>query len=162
MHVEPDQPADASGTDRPTVTAPSAGPRRPCRRREVWPRRHSQRTRARSARETAARVAIGALARQLLGQFGTHIVSHVISIGSASLPDPLAITYEDVRAIRPDAPLSLRRRRVELEMIAEIDRAREAGDTMGGSFEVIARGVPVGLGRTCSGIASSMDGWPRR
>jgi chorismate synthase len=99
-----------------------------------------------SARETAARVAVGALARQLLGQFGAHIVSHVISIGSAALPDPLAVTYEDVRAIRPDAPLRCVDAKVEREMIAEIDRAREAGDTMGGSFEVIARGVPVGLG----------------
>jgi len=146
MHVEPDQPADASGADRPTVTRPRPGH---ADLAGVVKYGHSDirnvLERA-SARETAARVAVGALARQLLGQFGTQIVSHVISIGSASLSDPLAITYEDVRAIRPDAPLRCVDAEVERQMIAEIDRAREAGDTMGGSFEVIARGVPVGLG----------------
>ena len=47
-------------------------------------------------------------------------------------------------------------------MIAEIDRAREAGDTLGGAFEVIATGVPVGSAATCSGIASWMGVWRRR
>jgi chorismate synthase len=99
-----------------------------------------------SARETAARVAIGAIARQLVNTIGIEIASHVVSIGSASLPDPLALTFAEVRAISGETPLHCADPAVEQRMIAEIDRAREAGDTMGGSFEVIAHGVPPGLG----------------
>jgi chorismate synthase len=99
-----------------------------------------------SARETASRVAVGAIARQLLERVGTEIVSHVFSIGSVSLADPLAVTFEHARAIRADAPLHCVDPDVEREMIAAIDRAREAGDTIGGGFEVIAHGVPPGLG----------------
>jgi chorismate synthase len=99
-----------------------------------------------SARETAARVAVGAIARQLLHHVDSDIVSHVVSIGAASLADPLAVTYEEIRRIPLDSPLHCVDAEVERRMIAEIDAAREAGDTMGGSFEVVARGVPVGLG----------------
>jgi chorismate synthase len=99
-----------------------------------------------SARETAARVAIGAIARQLLGRLGTDVVSHVFSIGPVALPDPLAVSYEQARAIPVDGPLHCADPALERRMIAEIDRAREAGDTMGGSFEVIAHAVPPGLG----------------
>jgi chorismate synthase len=99
-----------------------------------------------SARETASRVTIGAIARQLLAQLGTEIVSHVTSIGPISLPDPLAVTFEDAKAIAADSPLHCVNADVEREMIAAIDRARDAGDTMGGGFEVIARHVPPGLG----------------
>src|SRR5439155_26002732 len=99
-----------------------------------------------SARETAARVAVGAIARQLLLTVGTEIVSHVVAIGSAGLADRLTVTFDRVRALSPDSPLHCAEHSVEEQMIAEIDRAREAGDTMGGSFEVIARHVPVGLG----------------
>jgi chorismate synthase len=63
-----------------------------------------------------------------------------------SLSDALAITFEDALAISPDAPLRCVDPALERAMIAEIDRARDAGDTLGGSFEVIARGVPPGLG----------------
>jgi chorismate synthase len=99
-----------------------------------------------SARETAARVAVGAVARQLLRSVGAEIVSHVTAIGSAVLADPLAITFERARGISSDSPLHCADIDVEQQMIAEIDRARDAGDTMGGSFEVIAHDVPVGLG----------------
>jgi chorismate synthase len=99
-----------------------------------------------SARETAARVAVGAIARQLLHHVDSDIVSHVVSIGAASLADPLTVTYEEIRRIPLDSPLHCVDAEVERRMIAEIDAAREAGDTMGGSFEVVARGVPVGLG----------------
>ena len=99
-----------------------------------------------SARETAARVAGGAIARQLLRQVGTEIGSHVISIGSAAVSEPLAITFEQVRALKDDAPLHCVDPDLERQMIAQIDRAREAGDTMGGAFEVIAHDVPPGLG----------------
>jgi chorismate synthase len=91
-------------------------------------------------------VAVGAVARQLLLRLGTDIVSHVTAIGSASIPDPLALTYDDVRRIPADGPLHCADAATEQRMIAEIDRAREAGDTMGGSFEVIAHRVPPGLG----------------
>jgi chorismate synthase len=73
-------------------------------------------------------------------------VSHVTSIGSVSLPDPLAVTFEDAQAIDAESPLHCVSAELEREMIAEIDRAREAGDTMGGGFEVIVRNVPPGLG----------------
>src|SRR6058998_3840785 len=134
MAVASDPPPEATGVDRPLVTRPRPGHADLAGVVKYGHDDIRNVLERASARETAARVAVGALARQLLGQFGTHIVSHVISIGSASLPDPLAITYEDVRAIRADAPLRCVDAEVEYQMIAEIDRAREAGDTMGGSF----------------------------
>ena len=76
-----------------------------------------------SARETAARVAVGAMARQLLVQVGTEIVSHVASIGSASLPDPLAVTFEDARGIGDDSPLHC--------VDADVERAMIAADRRG-------------------------------
>jgi chorismate synthase len=99
-----------------------------------------------SARETAARVAVGALARMLLARVDAVIASHVISIGSVSLPEPLAVSFAQARTIPSDSPLHCVDAALEQQMIAEIDKAREAGDTAGGSFEVIAHGVPPGLG----------------
>ena len=81
-----------------------------------------------------------------LRQLDTDIVSHVTGIGSASLPDALAVSYEQICAIGDDSPLHCVDQALEAKMIAEIDAARDAGDTMGGSFEVIARGLPIGLG----------------
>jgi chorismate synthase len=99
-----------------------------------------------SARETAARVAVGAIARQLLRCIDTEIVSHVVRIGAAFVADSLALTFDQVRAIAADAPLHCADASVEQQMIAEIDKARDAGDTMGGTFEVIVHGLPPGLG----------------
>jgi chorismate synthase len=99
-----------------------------------------------SARETAARVAVGAVARQLLRRVGAAVVSHVVRIGSAAVANPQAFTFEQVRALPADAPLHCADAVVEQQMIAEIDKAREAGDTMGGTFEVIVHGLPPGLG----------------
>jgi chorismate synthase len=146
MHVETAMPAGASGADRPPVTRPRPGHADLAGfvkyghddMRNVLERA--------SARETAARVAVGAIARQLLSAVGTEIVSHVVRIGSAAVADPLAITFDRVRAIGPDTPLHCADAAVEQLMIREIDRAREAGDTMGGTFEVIAHDVPPGLG----------------
>lgn len=98
-----------------------------------------------SARETAARVAAGAVAKRLLDALGIRVASHVTSIGAvrATPPDELpaelnaAADPSPVRCLDPEA---------EDAMIAAIDAARRAGDTLGGEFEVIARGVPVGLG----------------
>src|SRR5437870_11179294 len=105
MYVESEQPVDASGVDRPTVTRPRPGHADLAGVvkyghddiRDVLERA--------SAREPAARVAVGAIARQLLQLLGTDIVSHVVSIGSMSLADPLALTYEEVRRIPIDSPL---------------------------------------------------------
>src|ERR1700730_14443900 len=146
MAVQSEPAADAPGVDRPVGTRPRPGH---ADLAGVVKYGHSDirnvLERA-SARETAARVAVGAVARQLLRQVETEIVSHVVSIGSASLPDPLAVSFEEARAIRDDSALHCVDEEVERRMIAEMDKAREAGDTMGGSFEVIAHGVPTGLG----------------
>jgi chorismate synthase len=99
-----------------------------------------------SARETAARVAVGSVARQFIEKLGITIVSHVASIGSASIGDPLSVTFEDVLAIPADSELHCVSKDVEQQMKAVIDAAKEAGDTVGGSFEVIVRGLPIGLG----------------
>jgi chorismate synthase len=99
-----------------------------------------------SARETAARVAAGAVARQLLEQAGIRITSHVFSIGQARLPEGTTVTFEAAEALSAEAPLRCVDPAVELLMIDEIDRAKEAGDTKGGAFEVIVTGLPVGLG----------------
>ncbi len=98
-----------------------------------------------SARETAARVACGAVAKRLLSGFGIRVESHVLSIGKVvatppeDLPEELnrAADGSPVRTLDPSA---------EEGMVAAIDRAKEEGDTLGGIFEVVARGVPVGLG----------------
>ena len=98
-----------------------------------------------SARETAARVAAGALARRLLEEFGVEIGSHVVSLGGITtaprspLPVPLneASDRSEVRVLDPS---------VEKEIIARIDAAKQAGDTLGGQIEVVARGVVLGLG----------------
>jgi chorismate synthase len=146
MHVEPEEPADATGPERPVVTRPRPGHADLAGVVKYGHDDIRNVLERASARETAARVAVGALARQLLAHVGTQIVSHVTSIGPVSLHDPLAVTFEDAWAIPADSPLHCVDPDAERQMIAEIDRAREAGDTMGGSFEVIARAVPPGLG----------------
>jgi chorismate synthase len=98
-----------------------------------------------SARETAARVACGALARQLLAQFGIELRSHVTQLGG--IPDPpLELTWEEIVGIPDEAPLRCADHDAERRMIELIDARREAGDTLGGIFEVVARGVVPGLG----------------
>jgi len=146
MAVESEPTAETPGVDRPVVTRPRPGHADLAGVVKYGHEDIRNTLERASARETAARVAIGALARQLLQQLETDIVSHVVSIGAAGLTDPLAVSYEDVRAIGDESALHCVDPSVEQRMIAEIDAAREAGDTMGGSFEVIARGVPIGLG----------------
>ena len=98
-----------------------------------------------SARETVARVACGAVCKVLLDQFGVEIGSHVAELGGVTakylspLPSPLnqASDSSPVRCLDPEA---------EAEMIRRIDAAKAAGDTLGGVVEVVALGVPVGLG----------------
>jgi chorismate synthase len=99
-----------------------------------------------SARETAARVALGELARRFLAQAaGVQILSHVVAIGSVSAPaeavpgpgDAARIDADPVRCLDPAASEAMR---------AEIDQARKEGDTLGGVVEVLAYGLPPGLG----------------
>ena len=98
-----------------------------------------------SARETAARVACGGLAKQLLAVFGIEIRSHVIQLGG--VPNkPLELTWTEISKIPDDAPLRCADAAVQQEMVQLIDTKREAGDTIGGIFEVVARGVLPGVG----------------
>jgi chorismate synthase len=98
-----------------------------------------------SARETAARVACGAVAKRLLAEFGIQIGSHIRSIGgvTANVPDELPV---DLNGAVDSSPARVLDPEAANQMIEEIDRAKEAGDTLGGVFEVVATGVPVGLG----------------
>ena len=146
MAVESVPPPDATGADRPVVTRPRPGHADLAGVVKYGHDDIRNVLERASARETAARVAVGALARQLLQQVDTEIVSHVVSIGSAAIPDPLVVSFADARAIGDESALHCVDAELERRMIAEIDRARDAGDTMGGSFEVIAHGVPPGLG----------------
>jgi len=109
-----------------------------------------------SARETAARVACGALAKQFLENFGIEIKSHVIKLGN--IPEiPLQKTWDEISAIEQDAPLNCADKEIEAAMIAHIDEAKENGDTLGGIFEVVAKNSPVGLGSHTS-WAEKLDG----
>ena len=105
-----------------------------------------------SARETTARVAAGAIAKRLLSEFGVSIGSHIVMLGGVhaevkEYPDDLnaAADASPLRTLDPEA---------ERRMIEAIDAAKAAGNTLGGWFEVIARGLPVGLGSHVS--------WDRR
>jgi len=146
MAVESDPAPEVAGVDRPLVTRPRPGHADLAGVVKYGHDDIRNILERASARETAARVAVGAVARQLLATVGARIVSHVFRIGQAALPDPLAVSFEAAAAIGDDSPLHCADAEVERLMIAEIDRAREAGDTMGGGFEVIVRGVPPGLG----------------
>jgi len=100
-----------------------------------------------SARETAARVALGAVARAFLEQsVGIQIMSHVLSIGSVTVSTDAAIpTYADKDAIDQD-PVRAFDKTVSDAMVAEIDNAHSAGDTLGGVIEVLGFNLPPGLG----------------
>ncbi|HEV7699553.1 MAG TPA: chorismate synthase [Pyrinomonadaceae bacterium] len=98
-----------------------------------------------SARETAARVACGAIAKQLLGIFGIEIRSHVIKLGHVQA-SPLWREWDEIAVIADDSPLRCADESAQTEMIKLIDEAKKDGDTLGGIFEVVAKGVPVGLG----------------
>ncbi|GGM78746.1 chorismate synthase [Thermopolyspora flexuosa] len=99
-----------------------------------------------SARETAARVALGQVARNFLKQaLGVEIVSHVVAIGEVSAPEGLLPTPADAAAL-DENPVRCLDPATSEAMIAEIDAARKDGDTLGGVIEVLAYGLPPGLG----------------
>ncbi len=99
-----------------------------------------------SARETAARVAVGAVAKALLGEFGIQVLSHVIAVGPVRLGRQAQ--WEELLALsqRDEVLLGCVDAAVEVSMKEVVDEAYRTGDTVGGVFEVVARGVPVGLG----------------
>jgi chorismate synthase len=146
MYTGPEPAPNATGANRAPVTKPRpghadlAGVAKYAREdvRDILERA--------SARETAARVAAGAIARQLLAAAGIRITSHVFSIGTTRLPADTIVSFEQAAALPDDSPLRCVDEETTRKMIEEIDAAKAAGDTKGGGFEVIATGVPVGLG----------------
>jgi len=95
-----------------------------------------------SARETAARVAAGAIAQRFLEEFGINLKSHVLSIGTITSTTAKNVDWEYVE----NSPVRCADPEAEQKMIQLIDKTKKDGDTAGGIFEVIANGVPVGLG----------------
>ncbi|WP_196245536.1 chorismate synthase [Corynebacterium glutamicum] len=104
-----------------------------------------------SARETAARVAAATVARSFLREtLGVEVLSHVISIGASEPYTGAEPTFADIQAI-DDSPVRAFGKDAEASMIAEIEAAKKAGDTLGGIVEVIVEGLPIGLGSHISG-----------
>ena len=146
MYVEAEMPEGATGAKRADVTRPRPGHADLAGVIKYGHEDVRDVLERASARETAARVAAGSLARQLLGQFGIRIASHVSVIGDVMLPADRTVSHAEAEAIPDDAPLRCVDTEAQQRMIAAIDRARDAGDTLGGAFEVIATGIPPGLG----------------
>jgi chorismate synthase len=98
-----------------------------------------------SARETTARVAAGAICRKLLSEFGISIGSHLVELGGiiAELPEELP---PDINAVSDTSQVRTLDSRAEAAIIARIDEAKKAGDTLGGVCEVVCAGLPIGLG----------------
>ena len=99
-----------------------------------------------SARESAARVAIGAIAKLFLRELGIEILSHVVTTGAVTLSDQ--VSWEKIRALydREDVLLNCADPAVEQRMKEEVDKVLKTGDSLGGVFEVVAHQVPPGLG----------------
>ena len=110
-----------------------------------------------SARETTARVAAGAIAKAFLGEFGIQVLSHVVAVGAVKLGR--SASWEELIALshRTEVLLSCVDAQVEQEMKAVVDGIYRTGDTVGGVFEVVARGAPPGLGSHVS-WDSRLDG----
>lgn len=107
-----------------------------------------------SARETAARVALGAVARAFLGELSIQLLSHTLAVGHVRVPDGAVLPQpDDVAALDAD-PLRCFDAATSAAMVAEVDAAHEDGDTLGGVVEVLAFGLPPGLG--------SYTHWDRR
>ena len=99
-----------------------------------------------SARETAARVAAGALARSLLAEAGVEVTSHTVSVGDAFAPPVGADEFDALVELADDAPMRTLDAEASQAMIDAVDAARKAQDSIGGVFEVLVRGLPPGLG----------------
>jgi chorismate synthase len=99
-----------------------------------------------SARETTMRVAVGSLARQILEPFGITTLGYVASIGRIEAQTPTELTIEDLRRVTEASQVRVADPEAERAIIAEIDECKKEGDTLGGVVEVVAAGLPVGLG----------------
>ncbi len=146
MAVEDEPPASAQGAHRSPLTRPRPGHADLAGALKYGHRDLRDVLERASARETAARVAVGACAGALLEALGVRIVGHVTAIGGVRVHDATRHTFEEVAAIERDDPVRCVDTTCRVGMIAAIDAARTSGDTLGGSFEIIARGVPPGLG----------------
>jgi chorismate synthase len=145
MSVEASPPDDVGGARRAAVTRPRPG------HADLSAGLKYDRTDLRdileraSARETAARVAVGAIARIILRRIGAEVAGHVTQIGAAAVLNPLAIPFDRIRDMA-DPDFRCVDPNTAAQMKAAIDQAKEAGDTVGGAFEIVAHGVPAGLG----------------
>lgn len=99
-----------------------------------------------SARESAARVAIGALAKLLLREFGIEVLSHVVAVGAAQLDEEVPWEKIQQSCAREEVLLNCADPDFELKMKEEVDKVLRTGDSVGGVFEVVAHNVPPGLG----------------
>jgi chorismate synthase len=99
-----------------------------------------------SARNTATLVAVGGVARTLLKAFGIDVVSHIVQIGSVKADYAGDLTADAVRERAAESPVSCISDAASTEMVALIDSAKRRGDTLGGVFEVVVFGLPIGLG----------------
>ncbi|MBI3635412.1 MAG: chorismate synthase [Candidatus Rokubacteria bacterium] len=99
-----------------------------------------------SARETTARVAVAGVAKRLLAELGITILSHVREIGGIRVSDDLDIPWDELKRRAEASEVRCADPEAEAAIIAAIDQAKEKGDTLGGIFEVVALGCPVGLG----------------
>lgn len=99
-----------------------------------------------SARETAARVAVGAVAKCLLSQLGIETMHHVSVFGGVTIDIPETLTYEELRIKAQKSELSIVNSEQEVEIKTYIDQIKKEGDTLGGVVQTIVTGVPVGLG----------------
>ena len=99
-----------------------------------------------SARETTMRVAAGSLAKLILEPFGVSTLGYVASIGATEARTPSDLSIEELKRITEASPVRVADLEAERAIIAEIDECKKAGDTLGGVVEVIATGLPVGLG----------------
>ena len=136
---------DTSIDDRPPITRPRPGHADLAGAMKLGTHDIQDVLERASARETAARVAVGGLAEQLLALFRIEVLGYVVAVGEVSAPAPQA-TLAKLRRLRAKSPLLALCPEREAEMMAVIDRARQAGDTVGGLVEVRALNVPPGLG----------------
>ncbi len=111
-----------------------------------------------SARESTSRVAVGALAKLLLRELGIEVLSHVIAVGSASIGEG-EVPWDSIAALaaKDEVLLNCADADAEQRMKAAVDEIYRTGDTLGGVFEVVAHGVPPGLG-TCANWDERLDG----